>query len=117
MRLRHKSSKTRLICYNIIGEFMYRVVICDDEEPVRAVIREYLQDFAKEEDLELDILEFSSAGNLVEHYPENIDLLLLDIYMRGLMECRPQERSESLTPPSASYLSPLCFNGLSMDMQ
>lgn len=63
---------------------MYRIVICDDEDHIRSEIKTYLQDFSKEENLEFDIQEFVSGGSLVENYPENVDLILLDIYMKGM---------------------------------
>lgn len=67
---------------------MIRVAICDDEAKVRQTLREYLERFFREnppgEGEELELTEFSSADQLLQHYPTGIDLLLLDIYMDGV---------------------------------
>lgn len=62
---------------------MYRIVVCDDEDNIRERLKAYLQCIAIEENIEYELLEFSSADDLLNNYPADIDLLLLDIYMEG----------------------------------
>lgn len=63
---------------------MYRVAICDDEAPVRECLRGYLARYGRETGQPLEIAEFSSADALVREWPSGTDLLLLDIFMRGV---------------------------------
>jgi len=63
---------------------MIRVVVCDDEKAIRADIVRSLGRYQKENGTEFEIIEFSSADTLVNNYPGNADLLLLDIYMPGI---------------------------------
>ena len=62
---------------------MIRIAVCDDERPVRESIVKALRRYASETGTDIEIAEFTSADELLNSYPELLDLLLLDIYMPG----------------------------------
>ena len=62
---------------------MIRIAVCDDETPVRESIVKALRRYGAENDTDLEITEFVSADQLLNSYPEQLDMLLLDIYMPG----------------------------------
>lgn len=65
---------------------MLRIALCDDQTDARDALRIQLEKFLKEESEEI-VYEFSSGTNaaswLAKH-PGEIDLLLLDVEMKGL---------------------------------
>lgn len=63
---------------------MYRIAICDDEKSARTKISNYLSQYSSSENAEMEILEYTSANELLGKYPENLDILFLDIYMPGI---------------------------------
>ena len=63
---------------------MYRIVVCDDEKVIRESIVKALGRYQKENDVELEVLEFASADALLVGYPSDVDLILLDISMPGV---------------------------------
>lgn len=63
---------------------MYRVAICDDEAGIRQSMKNALLRFASENGREVELLEYTSANDLLRDYPAELDLLLLDIYMGGV---------------------------------
>lgn len=63
---------------------MYHIVICDDEQPARQCLRQYLERYARDTGEQIEVTEFSSADDLLQAWPAEVDLLLLDIYMQGL---------------------------------
>ena len=62
---------------------MVNVAICDDEQTMRERLHCALVRFFRERSQEVRILEYVSADALLENYPAEVDLLLLDIYMDG----------------------------------
>lgn len=60
---------------------MRRIVVCDDEWEARQQIDIYLQQLKHETNEELEVFYFSSGEELLEHIPDHIDVLLLDIQM------------------------------------
>lgn len=63
----------------------FNIAICDDEDIHRKVIADYLSKVFSSESYE--VVEFSSGEELLENYPEKLDILLLDIcmtYMNGV---------------------------------
>lgn len=62
---------------------MLHIVICDDEKHVRDQLRRFLRSFLDERSQAAEILEFESADALLKNYPQDPDLLLLDIRMHG----------------------------------
>lgn len=63
---------------------MIKIAICEDEEIHRNILKDYLEIILKYLDTNYKILEFSSGEDLLENYPEKLDLLLLDILMDKL---------------------------------
>ncbi len=58
------------------------IAICDDEYIHRKVIEDYLgRGFSSES---YKVVEFNSGEELLENYPEKLDILLLDIQMTGI---------------------------------
>lgn len=63
---------------------MYRIAVCDDEARIVNTLRGFLERFAQSRGLEFEIIAFDSANSLLESYPQNLDLLFLDIAMDGI---------------------------------
>ena len=63
---------------------MYRIAICDDEKIYRKRLAELLKKYAGENGQRFEIFSFESADKLLLNYPENLDLLFLDIAMDGV---------------------------------
>ena len=63
---------------------MLHIAVCDDESPVRESIVKALARYDKENSIDMEITEFASADSLLTSYPQNVDLILLDIYMPGM---------------------------------
>jgi two-component system, LytTR family, response regulator LytT len=62
---------------------MLKIAICDDESEYRATLHGYiLQMLAKSID-SVEMTLFSNGSDLLKNYPENLDILLLDIMMPG----------------------------------
>ena len=57
-------------------------VICDDNARIRAQLKDYSERLATELGQALVITEFSDGLDLLEHFPHDADLVLLDIQMR-----------------------------------
>ena len=62
---------------------MFSVCICDDQESARQRLVHDLQLYAERKQVQLRITCFSSADELLLQYPQEPDLLLLDIGMEG----------------------------------
>ncbi|MCR8745734.1 LytR/AlgR family response regulator transcription factor [Romboutsia lituseburensis] len=58
------------------------IAICDDEKIHRDILKKYLVQTLNSESYSL--IEFDSGENLLDNYPNNIDLLLLDIQMKSI---------------------------------
>ena len=63
---------------------MLHIAVCDDERPFRESIVKALARYDKENSIDMEITEFASADSLLTSYPQNVDLILLDIYMPGM---------------------------------
>ena len=59
-----------------------KIAICDDEYIHRKILLKYVKRLFLSESYE--VLEFSSGENLLRDYPEELDILLLDIQMLGI---------------------------------
>lgn len=72
---------------------MRRIVICEDVEIQREMLKEILTSYFEEINEEVMILTYDSGESLVadieEEYVE-AELILLDIYMKKLNEWRPR---------------------------
>ena len=58
--------------------------ICDDEKHYRSIIRKYLEEILQSNVQSYEIHEFTSGEELLENYPNNLDILVLDIQMDGI---------------------------------
>ena len=63
---------------------MLRIAICDDDQVCRATAENMIRRLAEEEALTVCVLGYSSGEELLADYPENLDILLLDIEMPGI---------------------------------
>ncbi len=62
---------------------MIRIAVCDDEKTMSDHIRRMASDFFRRKNTEVSILQFSSGEELLQ-YDKQIDVLFLDIRMRGM---------------------------------
>lgn len=79
MVLYGKTNKYILIGGDIL---ILNIGICDDEKIHRDILREYLIQTLNKDSYTL--MEFDSGENLLNNYPKNVDLLLLDIQMKSI---------------------------------
>lgn len=63
---------------------MYRIAICDDEQPCRDQLTLFLRQFGEKHGEEFQVFTFESADRLLLNYPKDLDLLFLDIAMNGI---------------------------------
>ena len=63
-----------------------RIAICDDEEAQRELLAKYIQEWAKEQQLLIELVPFCDAESFLFHWEDNknFDLLVLDIEMGNL---------------------------------
>lgn len=61
-----------------------KIGICDDEKKFREKIKEVLHSILGSNLIEYQFYEFSSSEDLLMNYPENLDLLIIDIQMKVL---------------------------------
>lgn len=84
---------------------MLRIGICDDECYARDALRLELEKLLEE--TEEIVYEFSggeTAVSWLKKHPGEIDLLFLDVEMKGLTESGQRSRSGNLTQESRSCL-------------
>ncbi|MDU4934526.1 MAG: LytTR family DNA-binding domain-containing protein [Peptostreptococcaceae bacterium] len=62
---------------------MFRVVICEDDFVCRNLLKDYLETILKDFTNQFEILEFTSGEELIDSYPEGIDIFFLDIEMQN----------------------------------
>lgn len=63
---------------------MVVIGICDDEKHYRSIIRKYLENILQSNVQSYEIYEFTSGEELLENYPNNLDILILDIQMDNI---------------------------------
>ncbi|RDY22836.1 DNA-binding response regulator [Romboutsia maritimum] len=63
---------------------MLKVVICEDDFVFRDTLNEYLEVILKEITNQFEIITFNCGEDLVENYPEDVDIFFLDIEMNKL---------------------------------
>lgn len=76
---------------------MIRVVICEDEYIFRDFLTKSLSKIFLESENKFEIIEFSCGEDLINNYPENIDIYFLDIEMKNIngMELAKKIRKEN----------------------
>ena len=60
---------------------MYRIAIVDDDREFVEELKNYLDQYAKEEEQEFEISAFYDGAEILENYASKYDLILLDIEM------------------------------------
>ena len=53
--------------------------VCEDDEIHRRILINFIEKFIKSKEIDFDLLEFSSGEQLLENYPNRLDILFLDI--------------------------------------
>lgn len=61
---------------------MINIGICDDEIHYRSNIRDMLKEILSSNPIDYNIYEFSSGEELLNNYPKNLDILIMDIQMK-----------------------------------
>ena len=63
---------------------MYRVAVVEDSAFERKNMLSYLKQYQEKEQVPLEVLSYSDGSELIEAYPEPLDILLMDIGMEKL---------------------------------
>ncbi len=63
---------------------MYRVAVVEDVEFDRSLTTGYIAQYGEEKEQSFEILEYGDGEDLVRDYPENLDILFLDIGMEKM---------------------------------
>lgn len=63
---------------------MLKVVICEDDFEFRDTLKKYLEIILKDITNQFEIIVFNCGEDLIENYPEDIDIFFLDIGMKKL---------------------------------
>lgn len=71
---------------------MYHIAIVEDEKEFREQLRVYLQQYASENKIEIQITEFSDGTEIAAHYKNAYDMVLMDIEMPGMNGMDAAER-------------------------
>lgn len=63
---------------------MINIGVCDDESVHRNRIKEILLDILNTFNVNYEIYEYDSGESLLENYPSNLDILIIDIQMKSI---------------------------------
>ncbi|MCR5090951.1 MAG: LytTR family DNA-binding domain-containing protein [Oscillospiraceae bacterium] len=63
---------------------MLYVAIAEDDAFDRKVLQDCLKEYGRDSGIEMEILLFSDGRELLEHYPDRLDLLFMDIRMEDM---------------------------------
>ncbi|GAA0106763.1 two-component system response regulator RgbR [Paraclostridium sordellii] len=63
---------------------MFIIIICEDDVLQRELLANYLKQVFKDLGFEYSLIEFSSGEELLNNYPDKVDILFLDIQMDKL---------------------------------
>lgn len=58
---------------------MLKIAICEDELKQQEILAQHIEKILTEITKDYEILTFISGEELLENYPENVDIFLLDI--------------------------------------
>ena len=72
---------------------MIRIAIVEDAAFDRQVLRDCLREYGQETGTELQITEFTDGSAFLEQYPEDLDLIFMDIMMDGRDQHAPVRRA------------------------
>ena len=60
---------------------MLHIALVEDTAFDRQVLRSCLEEYRRETSTEMEIREFASGKDFLEHFPEGVDLIFMDIMM------------------------------------
>ncbi|MCI7145665.1 MAG: LytTR family DNA-binding domain-containing protein [Clostridiales bacterium] len=60
-----------------------KIAICDDEKKIRVSLRDKIAAYSIRNNLEISCSEYSTGDELLENYPEQTDVIFLDVEMPG----------------------------------
>lgn len=63
---------------------MIKIVICEDEKAHQVHIKKYIEDALNSNCRKYEILIFNSGEELIENYPDKVDIFILDIQMNEI---------------------------------
>lgn len=63
---------------------MIKIVICEDEDKQQKILKEYVEKILGDHTDSYEILTYQSGEDLLNNYPENVDIFLMDIQMDNI---------------------------------
>lgn len=61
------------------------IAICDDQPAIISQVTGYIKRYCEEEGLEeMQVFPFQNPSDLLDHYPKELDLLIMDVEMPGM---------------------------------
>ena len=62
-----------------------KIVICDDDEKCCRILSEAIQDYCRTEGIgDVEIYAYHSALDMLEQYPRDADIMILDVQMPAI---------------------------------
>ena len=100
------------------GLWMYRIAVVDDDREFSAKLREYLEQYAKENDETFEIEVFYGGAEILKDYTPRYELILLDIEMPAVngMEAaqKIREMDESVVLMFITNMAQYAIHGYSV---
>lgn len=100
------------------GLWMYRIAVVDDDREFSAKLREYLEQYAKENDETFEIEVFYDGAEILKDYTPRYELILLDIEMPAVngMEAaqKIREMDESVVLMFITNMAQYAIHGYSV---
>lgn len=60
------------------------IAICDDERKIRESLREKIAAYSIKRDVDINCIEYSTGEELLDNYPEQAEVIFLDVEMPGI---------------------------------
>ncbi|EGT4195276.1 response regulator, partial [Clostridioides difficile] len=58
---------------------MINIIICEGKKSERVILNDYINTFFYNYNFEYNIKEFENGGDLLKKYPNNVDIIFMDI--------------------------------------